>query len=145
MLTDEELTEQLERSRQRADENTQRLQRNAQARAAAREQIATIIGTAETADGALRASVGPGGVLTKLEAVSGTGPLDQQLADEISNVIHQAVADANTQIGTVYENLLNEGVIRELPATLQDGRQGPLIRARFGGLGGRSGCLRWRR
>ena len=109
-----QLTEQLAHTYSRVHRRNETLR-------AAREQAVAATGEASSSDGAVRAMVDAGGMLTGLvlsPAVSGMNP--RQLAALVVQVTQQAAASARAAVRGVYTPLRNEGVLRDEPLLLPE-------------------------
>lgn len=107
------------RLRAQSEEGATAVDRRAGAREWAEKQVAAVRGTAQTEHGDVRATVDHSGMLLRLELSPLTKQAKQDdLAQAITAVVHQATADARNQVRAVYVRLQNEGVIRALPPFL---------------------------
>ncbi|WP_434443968.1 YbaB/EbfC family nucleoid-associated protein [Lentzea sp. E54] len=107
------------RLRAQSEEGATTADRRAQAREWAEKQVAAVLGTAQTEQGDVRATVDHSGLLLRLELSPLTKQAKQDdLAHAITALVRQATADARNQVRAVYERLRNEGAIRALPPFL---------------------------
>ena len=107
------------RLRAQSEEGATTADRRHQAREWAEKQVAAVRGTAQTEHGDVRVTVDHTGLLLRLELSPLTKQAKQDdLAQAITAVVHQATADARNQVREVYVRLQNEGVIRALPPFL---------------------------
>ncbi|GLZ31146.1 hypothetical protein Lesp02_33340 [Lentzea sp. NBRC 105346] len=94
---------------------------------AAKAQAVAATGEASSSDGAVRATVDAGGMLTGLvlgPAVSELNP--RQLAALVVQVTQQAAASARAAVRSVYTPLQDEGVVREAPVLLPEVAPAPV-------------------
>jgi hypothetical protein len=88
---------------------------------AAQHQSSSEIGEASSSDGLVRARVDAGGMLTGLFLAPGVRQLDpRELATLITSVTQQAAAVPRAAIRRTYEQLHNEGLVKQMPALLPE-------------------------
>ncbi|SFR06782.1 YbaB/EbfC DNA-binding family protein [Lentzea waywayandensis] len=88
---------------------------------AAQRQSTSETGEASSSDGLVRARVDAGGMLTGLFLAPGVRQLDpRELAALITSVTQQAAAAPRAAIRRTYEQLHNEGLVKQMPALLPE-------------------------
>ncbi|MFD4668944.1 YbaB/EbfC family nucleoid-associated protein [Lentzea sp. NPDC058450] len=88
---------------------------------AVQRQSAAEIGEASSPDGLVRARVDAGGMLTGLFLAPGVRQLDpRELAALITSVTQQAAAGPRAAVRRNYEQLQNEGVLKQMPSLLPE-------------------------
>ncbi|WP_434449582.1 YbaB/EbfC family nucleoid-associated protein [Lentzea sp. E54] len=93
---------------------------------AARDQAVGVTGTASSPDGAIRATVDAGGMLTGLVLAPSVQQLNvRQLAAALVQVAQEAAAQARGAVREVYTPLRNEGVVRDMPVLLPETAPAP--------------------
>jgi hypothetical protein len=93
---------------------------------AAREQAVGVTGSASSPDGAVRATVDAGGMLTGLVLAPSVQQLNvRQLAALVLQVSQEAAAQARGAVREVYTPLRKEGVVRDMPVLLPETAPAP--------------------
>lgn len=116
MTAGDSLADRAARARARSEQLRESTARRSRAKQWAREQIASVRGTATSDDGLVAAAVDSDGTLLGLDLAPRTRGADPEgLARVITAVVRRAVADAHSRVHDVYEVLHNEGVLAEIP------------------------------
>ncbi|MFJ5990500.1 YbaB/EbfC family nucleoid-associated protein [Lentzea sp. NPDC092896] len=98
---------------------------------AAQHQSSSEVGEASSSDGLVRARVDAGGMLTGLFLAPGVRQLDPRaLAALITSVTQQAAAVPRAAIRRTYEQLNDEGLLKQMPALLPVPVVAPVSRPR---------------
>lgn len=98
-----------------------RSSRRKEAALSVREQALAVTGEAASPDGLVRVSVDAGGMVTNL--VLAPDAMEQnprQLAGVLANVIQEAASRARGGVRQVYEPLVNEGLVKNMPVLLPE-------------------------
>lgn len=94
---------------------------------AARTQAVGVTGSASSPDGAVRATVDAGGMLTGLVLTPAVQQLNvRQLGDLVLRTAQEAAAQARGAVREVYRPLQNEGVVRDMPVLLPEPAPAPV-------------------
>ncbi len=116
MTAGDALADRAARLRARSEQLRESTARRSRAKEWAREQIASVRGTATSDDGLVAAAVDSDGTLLGLDLAPRTRGADPEgLARVITAVVRRAVADARSRVHDVYEVLHDEGVLAEIP------------------------------
>ena len=109
-----------------SEELYSRVHRRNETLAAARAQAIGMTGSASSPDGAVRATVDAGGMLTGLVLTPAVQQLNvRQLAALVVSVTQEAAAQARGAVRLVYSPLQNEGVVRDMPVLLPEAAPAP--------------------